>query len=117
MLWLYWRLLGQHVRARLTYEADFLLSIGASALTRVLGFVFLQVVFSRIPAVRGGTFWQAAFLYGILLLVRGVAVAFGEGEWSLSGAIREGDLDRLLLRPLPVLVQLYGSGPSGSDGC
>ncbi len=67
--------------------------------------------FAGIPAVRGGTFWQAAFLYGILLLVRGVAAAF-EGEWSLSGAIREGDLDRLLLRPLPVLVQLYGSGPA-----
>ncbi len=110
VLWLYGRMLGQHALARLSYETDFLLTIGASALTQVLGLIFLGVVFSRIPSVRGWTFWQAALLYGLLLEVRGLAAAFGEGAWSIGGAVARGELDRLLLRPLPVLVQLYGGG-------
>ena len=68
------------------------------------------MVFARIPYVRGWTFWQAALLYGLLLGVRGLAAAFGEGAWSIGGAVARGGLDRLLLRPLPVLLQLYGSG-------
>ncbi len=77
--WLYGRMLRQHVLTNLSYETDFLLTIGASALTQALGFVFLEVVFSRIPSVRGWTFWQTALLYAMLLLVRGLAAVFGEG--------------------------------------
>ncbi len=109
VVWLYGRLLRQHVLARLSYETDILLSIGASALTQALGLVFLRVVFDRIPSVRGWTFWDAVLLYGLLLVVRGLAAAFGDGAWSIGGAIQRGGLDRLLLRPLPVLLQLYGS--------
>ncbi len=108
-VWLYWRLLGRHVLARMSYETDFLLSIGASALTQALGLIFLQVVFSRIPAVRGWTYWQTAVLYGLLLVVRGLAAAFGDGAWSLGGLIRDGGLDALLLRPLPVWMQVNAS--------
>lgn len=42
--------------------------------------------------------------------MRGLAAAFGDGAWSIGGAVRSGDMDCLLLRPLVVLVQLYGSG-------
>jgi len=108
-LWLYRRLLGTHIRAALQYEADFWILIGAAALTQVVGVVFLGAIFARIPLLHGWSFWEVVLVYAMVTIGEGVGSLFFEGAWHLAWKINHGDLDYLLVRPYPVILQVLGA--------
>ena len=59
-------------------------------------------------AKKGGNvdFTGIIFIYGILYFSEGIISFLFEGTWLLNGLINHGELDRLLLRPVPIVVQV-----------
>lgn len=108
-LFIYYRLMSQHLRAILEYQADFWISMVAAMMTQLLGIVFLWVVFSRIPDIQGWTFWEVAFMYGLIFCSEGVSSFFFNGIWVINGLVNQGGMDRYLVRPLPALLQVMTS--------
>ena len=110
VLFLYRRLFGQQLKAILEYSSDFYVMIGAAALTQIVGFLFLWVVFSRIPVIQGWTFWEVAFMYAMIYFSEGVGSLFFEGTWRMLRLVNMGELDRYLVRPAPIVLQIFCMG-------
>lgn len=108
-LYLYYRLMLQHLKSILEYQGDFWILMGAAVLTQVLGFVFLWVIFQRIPTISGWSFWEVAFIYAMIFFTEGVATFFFEGTWGISTLVHRAELDRYLVRPMSPLLQVLGS--------
>jgi ABC-2 type transport system permease protein len=109
-LFLYRRLFGQQLKAILEYQTDFFIMIVAAVLTQLLGIVFLQVVYARIPDINGWGFWEVAFMYAMIYMTEGFGSLFFEGTWRLGGLVHRGDLDVYLLRPVSPVLQVITTG-------
>lgn len=94
------------IRSSMQYRLNFAISIVLGAVYQGSGFAFVWVVLERFSAVGGWTFGQVAFLYGLRLVAHGLwGVPFGS-LIGLDMRVREGEFDRVLLRPLNPLVQV-----------
>jgi ABC-2 type transport system permease protein len=108
---LYFRLISIQVRSQLAYRSSFLLDFLATGITAALAILSLGFVLGRFGNVGGWKFGEIAFLYGL------VESAFATMDMVFSGfdpqnfgkQIRLGRLDQVLLRPVSVTLQIFGS--------
>lgn len=110
ILFLYKRMYIQQLKSILEYNKDFYILMCSAALTQALGFIFLWVIYDRIPDINGWQFWEVAFMYAMIFLTEGIASLFFEGTWRMGGLVNRGELDRYLLRPVPVILQIFCTG-------
>ncbi|GAA2336399.1 ABC transporter permease [Dactylosporangium salmoneum] len=103
---LYVRLLGAHVRALLEYEGDFWIMMGATILMQVVNVAFLAAIFAKVPAINGWTFWAVVAMFAMVAIAEGIGSLFFEGMWSLAWMINQADIDYMLVRPYPVVLQV-----------
>jgi len=106
---LYRRSLGAHLRATLEYEADFWLLVVAAILTQVVGLVFLGAVFARVPHLNGWDFADVVLIFALVVIAEGIGSLFFEGTWRLAWRVNQGELDYLLVRPYPVVLQVMSA--------
>jgi ABC-2 type transport system permease protein len=108
---LYLRLLAVNVRAQLQYPASFVLdTLGAVGAT-LFEFIIFAAAFGRFGSVGGWSLGEVAFLYGL------TEVAFAAMDMVFSGydpaafsqLIQRGQFDQMLLRPVRLPVQIFGS--------
>lgn len=95
------------LRTQLEYEADFWLGIAGVLLTQLANFTFVWVIFSQVPRLAGWNLWEAAFLYALLIMPRGLVDLFCDGAWHTPWQVNSGSFDRILLRPVPVFLQVF----------
>jgi len=106
---LYRRGLGAHLRANMEYEADFWLLVLGAALTQVMGLVFLSAVFARVPHINGWDFPDVVLIFSLVVIAEGIGSLFFEGTWRLAMRVNQGELDYLLVRPYPVVLQVMST--------
>ncbi|GGM61646.1 ABC transporter permease [Dactylosporangium sucinum] len=106
MIRLYGRLLGAHLRSLLEYEADFWLMIFGTAMMQVVNVAFLSAIFAKVPHINGWSFWAVVAMFGMVAVAEGVGSLFFEGMWNLAWQINQGDLDYMMVRPYPILLQV-----------
>jgi ABC-2 type transport system permease protein len=105
---LYLRYAGISLRAQMQYKVSFLLQSLGQLLATGIEFVALWALFRRFGGVHGWSLPEAAFLYGVVNVSAALGDAVSRGLDMIASMIREGDLDRLLLRPRSLLLQLMG---------
>lgn len=105
---LYLRYAGISLQAQMQYKVSFALQALGQFLAAAIEFVGLWALFRRFGGVQGWTLAEAAFLYGVVIVSAAFGDAVSRGLDVMGSLIREGDLDRLLLRPRSLLVQLVG---------
>lgn len=98
--------LGSRLRAQSSYRASFVLDVLGSGAITLVEFSEVYVIFHNVPVLGGLDFRAAALVYAL------AALSFSLGD-LLTGDIdripvyvRSGNLDTLLVRPLPLLAQL-----------
>jgi len=102
----YAQIAAMWVRAALAYPASFaMFAIGGFALAG-LDFVGIWIIFSRIDSLGGFGVREVALLYGMTGLGIGFAdLTIGNVE-RLGTLVRTGELDVMLTRPVPLLIQV-----------
>ncbi|CAM5341727.1 transporter [Streptomyces spiroverticillatus] len=94
------------VRSTMAYRASFALTTLGSFLGTGLDFVAVLLMFGHVERLGGFSLGEVAFLYG----VAGSALGIGDLLMGTMGRVglrvRDGTLDTLLVRPVPVLAQL-----------
>lgn len=108
---LYLRLIGIQIRSQMQYRVSFWADIAASLIIVLLEFGALALVLQRFETIAGWTVQEVALLYG------SVEFAFGLMDLVFAGfdphvfgvQVRQGRLDQLLLRPLSLMLQVFGS--------
>jgi ABC-2 type transport system permease protein len=94
---LYARYASISLRGQMEYRASFLMQTAGQFLVTAIEFLGISALFTRFGQIRGWTLGEVAFFYG---LSRGFDV-FGT-------TVKNGDFDRILLRPRSTIVQLFG---------
>jgi ABC-2 type transport system permease protein len=97
---------GMWIRSTMAYRASFALTTFANFAVTTLDFVAILLMFSRVDALGGYSLPEVAFLYGLSGVAFGLAdLSVGSME-RLGRRVRDGTLDTLLVRPVPVLAQV-----------
>lgn len=85
----------------MTFRGHFLVNVVSELAWVGMLLIFIKVIFSNTPEVRGWSEHQYLFLMGTHMLVTSIfeAIFFGN-LWRISQLVRSGDLDHVLLRPV-----------------
>lgn len=103
---LYLLLRGAGLRGALQYRGNIAVMVLAGAAYQGSGFAFVWVLMQTFGTGGGWTLGQIAFLYGLRLLAHALWLVTLDGVTQAGEAVREGQLDRMLLRPANPLAQL-----------
>ncbi|MBD0747531.1 transporter [Streptomyces sp. CBMA152] len=97
---------GMWIRSTLAYRTSFVLTTFANFAATGLDFVSILLMFSHVDALGGYSLPEVALLYGASGAAFGLAdLAMGSMD-RLGRRVRDGTLDTLLVRPVPVLAQV-----------
>ncbi|GAA0284388.1 ABC transporter permease [Streptomyces polychromogenes] len=97
---------GMWIRSTMAYRMSFLLATVGNAAITVLDFVAIAVMFSHITALGGFTLPEIALLYGACSASLGLADLLLGNTERVGARIRDGSLDTMLVRPVPLLAQV-----------
>jgi len=104
-LWL--RYAAMRAKVRLAYRGDFALHALGDLLVAGIAIVFLVSLFSHIPHIRGWSFPEILFLWGMGEVSTGLFFVLFQGLWALNQQyLLRGEMDRVLLRPLDPYGQI-----------
>ena len=104
-------MIGVQLRSQMQYKVSFLTELFGTGLITLIEYGSLALVFSRFGSLKGWTLGQVAFLYGIAEFSFGIMdllfSGFDPGNFALQ--VRKGSFDQLLLRPVSITLQVFGS--------
>ncbi|AJY75513.1 ABC transporter permease [Paenibacillus beijingensis] len=108
MSWLrmYVLLVRASVRSRMQYRFNFWFSVMMAAVINAVDFALLAVILLRFGGIKGWSLAEAGYLYGVLTAAKAIYRSLASDVHHLERYLVSGDLDALLLRPVPVLLAL-----------
>jgi ABC-2 type transport system permease protein len=98
--------LRAHLQRILEYRTSFFIGIAAVLCRHVAGVLTLWVIFTQVRALGGWSPYQVVYLYGFVGLVSGLHHLLFMNTYRVEFMVQYGDMDRYLVRPLPVLFQV-----------
>ncbi|NWL33321.1 ABC transporter permease [Paenarthrobacter nitroguajacolicus] len=102
-------LVSARLRSQLAYRGSFLSDVAGQVLLGLTEFVELYAIVHNVSTFGGMTLAQTLLVFGLASLSFALGdLLMGETD-SMSETIRSGKLEVLLVRPLPVLLQLATS--------
>ncbi len=96
----------QNIKSLAQYRTDFLMMVFFTLFSQGCNLGLIGIIYSNIPEVGGWTMWEIFLLYGFLLFSEGFINFFFQGAWKITNMIHMAELDRFLVRPVPVGLQL-----------
>jgi len=103
---LWGRLLAVSVRAQLQYRVSFWLGVAGQFALSGIEFLGVWALFERFEQLAGWRLEEVAVFYGVTNVSLALADSFSAGYDQLGTWIRQGDFDRVLLRPRSTVLQL-----------
>ncbi len=104
---LYYRMFLMHLRSQMEYKASFfMMSIGImiTSLGDLLAISFLMM---RFHTVKGFTLPQILLCYSVMVLSYTFAELIGRGFDHFQQVLKNGDFDRIMLRPVRIMPQVF----------
>lgn len=99
-------MLGARLRAQTVYRGSFAGDLASQVLLGLTELAEIYVLLHNAPVFGGMTLMQAFVVYGMAAIAFGLAdMVFGQLD-TINVAIRTGQLETLLVRPVPLLLQL-----------
>jgi ABC-2 type transport system permease protein len=98
----YWRI---NILTTLEYRENFLIWLGFTFVYHGSAIAALWIVLTRFPSMNGWTFRDMAFLYGLWMIAHALHNTLFSTVGDIPDHIRDGEFDRLLVRPLDTLFQ------------
>ncbi|MFD7917495.1 ABC transporter permease [Streptomyces sp. NPDC059752] len=99
-------IVGMWIRSTMTYRTSFVLTTFGQAVITLLDFVAIYIMFSHVDALGGFVLPEIALLYGSCSASLGLADLLLGNTDRIGARIRDGSLDTMLVRPVPVLAQV-----------
>lgn len=107
---LYFSFLQASLKEMLVYRLDFIVGIISQIITQAVEVIFIFIVFQNTENLAGWSFRQVLLLYGITLISVGIKTFCTDGLYEFGPKyIKEGEFDKILLRPVHPLISIFGS--------
>lgn len=95
------------LKIKLEYPSDFILQLLAVTIRQGVWLAFISVLFTNLPHIKGWGYWDIIFLYGLATIPLGLNELFLDGSWELPYLIRNGEFDKVLIRPFNPIFQVF----------
>lgn len=99
-------ILAARIRSDWQYRVSFLALLLSQMGAVGLDLAAIAVVLQLVPDLGGWSAAEVAFLYGMATLPFGISDLFVSPVDKVSNYVRDGSMDRVLLRPVPALLQI-----------
>lgn len=106
---LYFRYLSITIRGAMEYKMSFFLTVLGQFMVSFNIFLGIYFLFTRFSEVRGYRYHEVLLCFSIVLMEFSLAECFARGFDSFGSIVREGQFDRILLRPQSTVLQVLGS--------
>ena len=104
---LYFSYMKRSFVSRMEYKKDTFIAMMGFFIENAASIASIYFIVNSIPSLNGWSIWQIGFLYGFVMIPRGLDHMFSDELWRLAYfRVRNGDLDMYFLRPIPVLFQV-----------
>ena len=109
-LYIYLRLATAAVKSRMEYRGSFLIFFFVLILFYMAQLLTIGVVVQKFKSIGGWSMGEMAFLYSLLILSQGLVASLYSGLVDFSNQVRDGNYDRILVRPLSPLIHVIMNG-------
>jgi ABC-2 type transport system permease protein len=99
------RIMGIRWRGQMAYRASFWMQISSNFIVNAAEVLALFAMFYRFDTMGGWTLAEVAFLHGVSMVTFSVADTLVVGLNSVPTQIRQGEFDRVLIRPMSSWLQ------------
>lgn len=107
---LYLSFLGISLKEILIYRIDCIVGIFSQLIVQLVSLIFIFIVFQNTENISGWNFKQILLLYGITRISIGIEGYCFDSLYDIGPKyIRNGDFDKILLRPVHPLISIIGS--------
>lgn len=106
---LYTKLAGARIASQMQYPTSFIMSVLSSFLASFIDVIGLFIIFTRFEMIEGWLLSEICLLYGLLHVSFSITETIARGFDTFGRLIRTGHLDRILVRPQSVILQVLGS--------
>ena len=103
---LYPKYVSMSLRSALSYKADSIIMMISFAVSEIVSLATIYLIVGTVPTLGVWTFETLAFLFGFTLVPKAIDHVFTDELWILAyRAVRRGDLDIYMTRPINPLFQ------------
>ena len=107
---LYLSFLKASLKEMLIYRLDCIVGMISQIVTQLVEIIFIWIVFQNTENLAGWNFRQILLLYGITLISVGISDFCFDALYDIGPKyIREGDFDKIMLRPVHPLISIIGA--------
>lgn len=106
---LYGKFFVMHLKSIMEYKTSFILSCIGQFFVSFNVFLGIYFMFRRFHSVGGFTYNEVLLCFGITLMEFSLAESVARGFDTFDGIIRQGEFDRVLVRPRNEILQVLGS--------
>lgn len=107
---LYFSLLKVSLKEILIYRIDCIVGIFSQLIVQLVSLIFIFVVFQNTENIAGWNFKQILLLFGVTRIPIGIAGYCFDALYDIGPKyIRNGDFDKILLRPVHPLISIIGA--------
>lgn len=97
---IYKKILVQDIKSKMSYRADFIISMIGMIATSVAGAASFWLVFQNFPTINGWNYYEMIFLYGFSLISATPAQCLFDNNWNLRMQVYSGDFIKYCFRPI-----------------
>lgn len=105
---LYGKYLKIQLKSAFEYRTALIFDTITSALNTVVTFLGIFFLFQSFETVAGYTFYDVLITYSIICMAHSISECFFRGFDQFEKLIIKGELDRLLIRPRSLFIQILG---------
>lgn len=106
---LYFKYLTILLKSQLQYRLSFLLLSLGQFFVPFSVFAGLYFMFQRFGNIKGWSFFEVALCFSVIHMSFSISECFARGFDGFSGLVGNGDFDRVLVRPISTVIQVFGS--------
>lgn len=99
---IYWKIVVQDIKSKMSYRVDFIISTLGMILTNVSGFVAFYVIFNNFMAIGKWNYYELLFFYGFSLIALTPVQCIFDNNWNLRSYVYNGDFIKYCFRPINI---------------
>ena len=106
---LYSKYIKMHMKSSMQYRTNMLMLSFSAALISLGELLAILIMFKTFKTVGNWGFYETALMFGIVTFVYSITECFARGFDEFANLIKHGDMDRLMVRPVNLIYQIFGS--------
>lgn len=97
---IYFKILSQDLKSKMSFRADFFISLLGMIFTNLVGFVSFWIIFQNFSTINGWGYYEMLFLYAFSLISLTPVQCLFDNNWNLRGYVYSGDFVKYYFRPI-----------------